>query len=199
MGMTPYDPQQSLDAARWRKAERSRLLALRKSVPLAQRAQMDTKIIERLSTRLNKPERIIGFYWPIQNEPDLRPLIKTLCDRGVVCALPVVVAKDAPLSFRCYSPGDQLEAGVWDIPIPVNGVEVLPDVLLAPVVGFDHKGYRLGYGGGFFDRTMATLKPPPQLIGVGYEIARVPTIFPQAHDKPADIIVTEASVVETDT
>lgn len=186
------DPQQSLDVARWRKAERIRLLGMRKALGVAKRKTMDEKIIGHVSGLLNKPGQIVSFYWPFRGEPDLRPLIGPLSDAGVICALPVVVAKNAPLAFRRYKPGDRLETGVWDILIPAIGEEVVPDVLLGPVVGFDPQGYRLGYGGGFFDRTIAALTPEPCLIGIGYEIARLLTIFPQPHDRPADMIVTEA-------
>jgi 5-formyltetrahydrofolate cyclo-ligase len=81
--------------------------------------------------------------------------------------------------------------GVWKIPVPADGPEVVPDVALAPVVGWDGAGYRLGYGGGYFDRTLAALAPSPLTIGVGLYAARVPTIFPQPHDIAMDVIVTE--------
>lgn len=190
------DPQQSVEVARWRKAERTRLLGMRKALGVAERNLLDEKIIGHVSELLNRPGQIVSFYWPFRGEPDLRPLIGPLSDAGVTCALPVVIEKHAPLVFRQYKPGDRLEAGVWNIPVPAIGEEVVPDVLLGPVVGFDPHGFRLGYGGGFFDRTMAARNPEPRLIGIGYEIARVPTIFPQPHDRPADMVVTEAGMFE---
>ena len=86
-------------------------------------------------------------------------------------------------------------AGIWDIPTPVSGPETLPDVVIAPVVGFDSAGYRLGYGGGFFDRTLAALERRPRAIGIGYEQARLPTIYPQPHDIAMTAMVTEAGTV----
>jgi 5,10-methenyltetrahydrofolate synthetase len=79
---------------------------------------------------------------------------------------------------------------VWNIPIPADGPEVVPNVLIAPFVGFDPQNYRLGYGGGFFDRTLAALKAPRQVIGVGHPGGALPTIHPQVHDIPMDVIVT---------
>ncbi len=185
------DAEQARDVARWRKAERARLLGLRQALSVAARAEMDARIIEALDPLLESA-RSVGFYWPFRGEPDLRPLIGRLTEAGTVCALPVVEGKGMPLGFRTYRPGDRLERGVWDIPVPGEGEAVAPELLLSPVVGFDAAGFRLGYGGGFFDRTVAARTPPPRLIGVGYEIARIPTIFPQAHDKPMEAVVTEA-------
>jgi 5-formyltetrahydrofolate cyclo-ligase len=85
--------------------------------------------------------------------------------------------------------------GVWNIPIPAERQVVPPGALLVPLVGFDSRGYRLGYGGGFYDRTLAALSPKPLAIGVGYEFGRLATIHPQPHDIPMDALVTEAGVV----
>ena len=88
----------------------------------------------------------------------------------------------------------KMERGFWNIPVPVAGPEVAPDILLAPVVGFDDAGYRLGHGGGYFDRTLAAREPRPRAIGVGLASARLATIHPQPHDIPMQAIVTEAEV-----
>ena len=84
-----------------------------------------------------------------------------------------------------------MERGAWSIPVPAEGPGVTPDVTLAPVVGWDAAGFRLGYGGGYFDRTLAALSPRPFAIGVGLDAARLITIFPQPHDIPMQVIVTE--------
>lgn len=88
-----------------------------------------------------------------------------------------------------------MERGVWNIPAPADGEVLTPDVVLAPLVGFDPDGYRLGYGGGFFDRTLAALSPQPRAIGVGQAVAAIPTIHPQPQDIPMDAIVTEAGII----
>ena len=112
-------------------------------------------------------------------------------ERGGRTALPIVVDKGQPLIFRAYRHGDRLDRGVWNIPIPAEGDPVLPDVVISPIVGIDPDNYRLGYGGGFFDRTLASLPRKPLVIGVGYELQRIVTIYPQPHDIPMDMVVTE--------
>lgn len=115
-------------------------------------------------------------------------------EQGSRAALPVVVAPRTPMEFREWWPGAPTEKGVYDIPYPV-GTEVLrPQAALVPVNGFDAGAYRLGYGGGFFDRTLASLPIRPVCIGLGYEMARLPTIHPQPHDVSFDFIVTEAGI-----
>jgi hypothetical protein len=108
-------------------------------------------------------------------------------------ALPVVVQKAAPVLFREWWPGIPMANGIWNIPVPAAGDPVAPDVLLVPVVGFDRQNYRLGYGGGYYDRTLAAATRP-RTIGVGFELARIATIHPQPHDIPMDFVVTEAGV-----
>jgi 5,10-methenyltetrahydrofolate synthetase len=105
-------------------------------------------------------------------------------------ALPVATAHGRALTFREWRPGVRMARGLWKIPYPADGAEVLPDVTLAPLVGFDAAGFRLGYGGGFFDRTLAVLRPRPLVIGIGYDITAMKTIFPQTHDIGMDWIVT---------
>lgn len=111
-------------------------------------------------------------------------------DKGLRVALPVVVAKGQPLVFRAWWPGAALARGVWGIPYPADGEIIVPDAVIAPLVGFDAAGFRLGYGGGFFDRTLAAITPSPIAIGVGHPIAAIPTIYPQPHDVAMDWIVT---------
>lgn len=82
--------------------------------------------------------------------------------------------------------------GFWNIPVPANGIAVLPDIVVSPVVGFDPACYRLGYGGGFYDRTLATMAPKRLVIGVGFAMSSVATIHPLPHDIPMDLIVTES-------
>ena len=120
--------------------------------------------------------------------------------RGARALLPVVIGSGQPLIFRHWKPGDVLAKGVYDIPYPANGDAVVPDVALVPMNGFDAGGYRLGYGGGFFDRTLASFRSGgqtrPLAIGVAYELARMATIHPQPHDIPMDYVVTERGVYE---
>lgn len=179
------------DIARWRKAERERLIQARLAIPADERTAMSTAIAAQLDAIVGDLSgRIVSLYWPFRGEPDLRPWMTSVVARGGTPALPLVVEKAHPLVFRAYRPGDRLEKGVWNIPIPAEGDPVIPHIVIAPLVGVDPNNYRLGYGGGFFDRTLASLPAKPLVIGVGYEMQRIPTIHAQPHDIPMDRIVT---------
>ncbi|MFC5585780.1 5-formyltetrahydrofolate cyclo-ligase [Nitratireductor kimnyeongensis] len=178
------------EVRRWRKATREHLIAERLAIPAAERTRLAEEIAQKLERLIGDPSgRVVGLYWPFRGEPDLRPWLASLHDRGAVPALPVVVQKAAPLTFRPYRPGDRLERGVWNIPVPAVDKEIMPDIIVSPLVGFDAANYRLGYGGGFYDRTIAVLPKRPLLIGIGYTFAEVPTIYPQPHDIPMNHIV----------
>jgi 5,10-methenyltetrahydrofolate synthetase len=162
-----------------------------------ERRDFDKSIATRLHAEIGPVKgKVVSAYWPFRGEPNLHPFMKEVHARGGHCALPVVVRRGEPLVFRSWSPGDPLDCGVWNIPIPKAGARVLvPDVVIAPVVGFDRACYRLGYGGGFYDRTLAALPERPHVYGVGYSFAAIPTIYPQWHDVPMDLVVTEAGLV----
>lgn len=137
----------------------------------------------------------LGCYWPFRREYDCIPLMRQVIEAGGQVALPVVIEKNQPLQFRPWTPQTRMEAGVWNILHPAEGPSVQPAALLIPVVGFDEQGYRLGYGAGFYDRTIATFASPPLKIGVGFELSRMPTIHPQDHDIPMDYVITEKGLV----
>lgn len=185
------------DVKRWRKAERERLIAGRLAVPNDVRAAHAEDIAAALEKSIGAMSGLtVSAYWPFRGEPDLRPFMDRMTARGARCALPVVVERATPLVFRAWRSGDRLERGIWNIPVPADGADVQPDVVVAPVVGFDPLCYRLGYGGGYFDRSLAALSPRPRAVGVGFELARVDSIRPQAYDLPMDFIVTEAGAFE---
>ena len=187
----PRDSRQASDVARWRKAERARLLELRGALAPGERAQHTAAIAAALDALLGAhADALVSLYWPIRAEPDLRPWMRAACERGLRVALPVAVALGRPMAFREWRPGAAMARGLWKIPHPAAGPEVSPTHVIAPLVGFDAACYRLGYGGGFFDRTLAALARKPTVIGVGYPSLRIATIFPQPHDIPMDWIVT---------
>jgi 5,10-methenyltetrahydrofolate synthetase len=191
-GSAPTAPLEWRVVAIWRKAERERLIAARLALPAETRAGFAMRIAAALDAAIGDPRgRVVSLYWPFRGEPDLRPWLASLVERGGGVALPVVVEKAQPLVFRSYRPGDPLEKGVWNIPIPARAETIVPDIVIAPLVGFDPSKYRLGYGGGFFDRTLAALPARPLVIGVGYDIQAIPTIHARSHDIPMDVIVTE--------
>lgn len=182
----------ALDISTWRKAERKRLIDARMAVAQDDRAARTAAIIAGLDKIVaDVKDRVISLYWPFRGEPDLRPWMETVTARGGTCLLPVVVEQRKPLIFRSWRQGEPLERGVWNIPVPSAGAERLPDIVIAPLVGFDEGCYRLGYGGGFFDRTLAAMPVKPTVIGVGYGFQSMATIEPQWHDIPMDFIVTE--------
>ena len=188
------------DVAGWRRAERARLRAERREIGVEKRRAVGEALAGHLRALLaarfdGARGRVLSAYWPIKGEPDLRPLMAGLHAEGVIVALPVVEVKAAPLVFRRWTPETAMVRGDWNIPVPPPEVEaVRPDIALAPLVGWDPAGYRLGYGGGYFDRTLAALDPRPVAIGIGFEAARIATIHPQPHDVVLDAILTEAGL-----
>jgi len=193
-GRVGADPQQTRDVARWRKAERARLLAVRMKLTQEYRDALTERIASGLDGLIAANEgTIVSAYFPIRAEPDLRPWMRAAHARGLRIALPVALAVGQVLVFREWHPDVRLARGLWNIPYPAATAEVVPTVLLAPVVGFDSAGYRLGYGGGFFDRTLAAIGGAPTVIGVGFPEASIPTIYPQPHDVPMNWIVTGAA------
>jgi len=179
----------------WRKAERERLIAAREALDRATleryRLQMDAHI-ERSFPAL--ASATLAFCWPIRGEYDARHLARTLRARGALTALPVIVAPRSPLAFREWHPGVALATGPLGIPYPADSPQVVPEAVLLPMNGWDGEGHRLGYGGGYFDRTLAGFARKPLVIGVSYESARIATIHPQSWDIPADWVVTERGV-----
>jgi len=184
------------DLRAWRKAERTRLIEARMALPLDQHRAKSEAISRCLHERF-PPESLslIGCYWPFKREFDCIPFMREVLAAGGAVALPVMVQKNAPLIFRPWTPQTKMQKVVWNILEPAEGPAVEPAALLIPVVGFDKDGYRLGYGAGFYDRTIASFAKRPVTIGVGFELQRLQTIHPQPHDIPLDYIITEEGVV----
>lgn len=181
------------DISAWRKAQREHWIAWRCAVAEKQRHGWDAVMTGLLRALLPVPQQaVIGFCWPFKAEFDARFAIRYWREQGAVAALPEVVGKGQPLRFRQWWPGAPMTRGVYDIPLPDGTPEVLPDIAIVPMNACDGRGFRLGYGGGYFDRTLAALRPRVIAIGVTYETCRVPSIFPQAHDLPMDLVVKEA-------
>jgi 5-formyltetrahydrofolate cyclo-ligase len=183
----------------WRRVERDRLIAAREG--------LDAATLELLRQRIDAhlwrsfpglAAAKLAFCWPIRREYDARRLAQRLRECGAVTALPVVVAPRQPLVFREWHPGVTLASGPLGIPYPVGSDLVVPTAVLVPMNGWDEAGYRLGYGGGFFDRTLASLTKKPVVIGVSYELAKMKTIRPQSWDIPMDWVVTERGTYRRD-
>ena len=183
------------DLTTWRKSERTRLLAQRTAIGAAQHAAWNAAITEALLQGFpSLASMVVSFYWPFKGEFDPRFAIHGWRCQGARVVLPVVLEKNAPLQFRQWWPGVKTSAGVYGLPVPEGTAILQPDAALIPPIGFDSRGYRLGYGGGYFDRTLACLSPQPLKIGVAHELSRIDTIRPHRHDIPMDFIVTEAGI-----
>jgi 5-formyltetrahydrofolate cyclo-ligase len=184
----------------WRRDLRRELLARRQAVP-GERLHAWCAAMDR-HLQCGFPglaKGVVAFCWPIRNEYDARRLVRRLRERGATAALPVVVAPNRPLVFREWHPGTEMALGKLDIPYPREGAELTPDTVLLPMNGFDRQGYRLGYGGGFFDRTLQSLaERKPLVIGVAFELGAIDSIRPQPWDVPMDYVVTERGVYRRD-
>lgn len=141
------------------------------------------------------PGNVVSAYWPIRAEIDPRPTIQGLVESYKI-GLPVVAGAALPLAFRRWAPGTKMEVGAFGAEIPADLEEVVPDILIIPLAAFSEDGYRLGYGGGFYDRTLEILRArgPVTAIGFAYEMQRAESLPIEPTDQPLDIIVTETGL-----
>ena len=187
--MTPQEVQI------WRRALRLQLIEKRVALPGATLDEYRCRIDIHLQRAFpDLVHGVIAFCWPYKSEYDARHLLAALRRRGATTALPAIVAPRTPLLFREWHPGVTLCKGPLGIPFPPDSAEVQPDSVLLPAVAFDVGGYRLGYGGGYFDRTLASIARMPRVIALAYEFMFIETIYPQPHDIPVDYVVTERGV-----
>ncbi|HZV55960.1 MAG TPA: 5-formyltetrahydrofolate cyclo-ligase [Rhodocyclaceae bacterium] len=187
------------DSALFRSEQRQARIAARQAMSSEEIARASATVETHLATLLTaRPPQVISFCWPVRNEFDCRPLVGRLLAIGWRACQPVVVAPAAPMEFRAWTPATPMTTDRYGIPIPAKtattAIIAVPDVVLLPLVAFDELGFRLGYGGGYFDRTLAALATRPLAVGVGFELARVDTVRPEAHDIRLDAIVTEAGI-----
>ncbi|MCK7611641.1 5-formyltetrahydrofolate cyclo-ligase [Roseibium sediminicola] len=184
------DEQTYLDVRQFRKSERERLYQKRRQQGQSDRQTATSALIARLREVLTDRQfETIAVYWPIRGEPDLRPLMTELYGAGKKVLLPVVLERKAPLIFRPWSPGCEMIRGTWNILVPANGPPQHPQIVIAPVVGIDKDLYRLGNGGGYYDRTLASMNAKPLVVGVGFAFSQIETIFPMAWDLPMDMAI----------
>jgi 5-formyltetrahydrofolate cyclo-ligase len=180
----------------WRKQKREELLARRTSLSVEARHAIAERARALLVEAVDlNAYPVLGFCWPIRGEIDVHRIAQQHIAAGGEVALPVMVQKSAPVEFWRWHPGIPMQTGIWNIPIPKQRDVLSPDAVIVPLVGFDARGYRLGYGGGYFDRTLAATPRRPLAIGLGYADSALPTIYPQPHDIPMNMIVTDQSVL----
>lgn len=182
-----------MDIAAWRRQKRTELYAARQAMSAEQRHHAAHVIAEQLETECrDRAPQWVGLYWPIKYEPNLLAWAQARAHDLQFC-LPVVVARGHPLEYWRWIPGEAMQSGVRGIQVPARREVVTPDMMTAPLVGFDRARYRLGNGGGYFDRTLAARTDRPFVVGVGYAAAELATVHPQPHDIPMDLILTERS------
>lgn len=152
-----------------------------------------------ISTAIIPSKAIIGSYWPVKSEADVRPLLSYFYEQGHVCALPVVQAPKKPLLFREWRPGNLLVSGIYNIFTPdETAVLVIPTVLFVPVLGFDSHGHRLGHGEGYYDRTLENLRTHHHItaIGIAFDCQEIEAIPSLDHDEPMNYIITPTRIIE---
>lgn len=182
------------EAADPRNELRVQLLVARAAI--TDRAEHEKVLVNRVARWLKTmPVARLGFFWPVRGEPDLSRVVgQWLAQDGTRSAgLPVVT--DDILEFAPWVPGTPMKEGAFGIPIPARNARLVPQLLLIPCLGIDTLRYRLGYGGGFYDRTLAGLKVKPVTVGIGFDVARIPSIQPRPHDVRLDLAITESGVL----
>lgn len=164
--------------------------ALRREAHAAGQGNACDRLLAALEPHRGRP---VSGYWPMGTEIDPRPALEALARHGPV-GLPVVEGPGRPLAFRLWRPGDPLEPGGFGTSVPVSGDSMVPEVLIVPLLAFDGRGHRLGYGGGFYDRTLAALRARGPVLAAGFAFAvqRVEALPAEPTDEPLDLIVTEA-------
>lgn len=183
------------EIAATRRAMRQTALAEREGRSEAERAAWSEALTAHLEPLIDAlAPGVLGFCWPYRGEPDLRAFVSRWLggDARRRAVLPVVVDKAQPMVFRRWRPEEALIADRYGIPIPPDAEALAPDVVLVPLNAFDGRGFRIGYGGGYFDRTLEVMDS--LAIGVGFEIGRRDSVLPQPHDRPMRWVVTEAGV-----
>jgi 5-formyltetrahydrofolate cyclo-ligase len=184
------------DPLEQRVALRRACLLARESLSTAEHLLLSARIERNLAAELAQHEPgCIAFCWPYRAEFDARGLVSTLLRKGWTVCLPVVGDMPGPMQFRTWTPETPMQPDRHGIPTPQTGDFVTPEVILLPFNAIDACGYRLGYGAGYFDRTLAAMDPLPYVIGVGFGLGVVATVHPQTHDIPVNCRITETGIV----
>jgi 5-formyltetrahydrofolate cyclo-ligase len=178
---------------------RREALARRDALPRELRAAAAEAIAARPFPAAIKPGAVVSGFMPMKSEINPLPLLRKLADAGAALALPVVAGKGKPLIMRAWSVGEPLASGVWGIREPKpDAPEVFPDILIVPLLAFDRRGHRIGYGAGYFDMTITALRARKPVVAAGIafaaqEIAEVPTT---PRDARLDLVLTEREVID---
>lgn len=190
-----YPPANPLDEPVRVRLRREKIAA-RLALAPAEHARLSGLLETRLEQAFaHRAAGVVAFCWPIRGEFDARPLAGRLLAKGWRAAIPTVIQPATPMVFRAWTPGAPMAADPFGIPIPAADAACLvPDVVLLPLVAFAENGFRLGYGGGYFDRTLAAMVPRPLAWGVGFELALTAGLRPEPHDIPLDAVISECGI-----
>ena len=178
---------------------RAAALARRDALSAAERSAAAEAVAARPFPISFAAGSVIAGYAPVRSEFDPRPLLAALAARGARAALPVIVGRDQPLVFRAWDTTAPLARGPLGIPEPgPDQPELVPDIVLVPLAAFDRLGHRIGYGGGYYDRSLAQLRAGGDrlAIGVGFAVQEIPAIPALAHDVPLDLVLTETETID---
>jgi 5-formyltetrahydrofolate cyclo-ligase len=185
-----------------KKALRKQLIEQRISLPDRHTRAANLQQVMRVWL-IDRPDTVIGAYWPIKGEFDPLPALfrwkeaetSAIDGKHRRIGLPVVNKQHKTLTFHAWYPGCKMEEDAYGIPKPKDTELIVPTLLFVPCVGYGPGGYRLGYGGGFYDRTLATLQPKPFTVGLGFGTEFIEDLEPEAHDLPLDAILNDNGVV----
>jgi len=178
-------------------AIRTRMLALRAEIP-ASAAESASRSVADSLLKIIPANAVIAGYRAIRGELVIAEAMAQLAARGNALCLPVVQAPGKPLAFHAWKPGEILEKGHYGVEVPAAAALVTPTIVLVPLVAFDRAGHRLGYGAGYYDRTIESLRQAGnavQMIGIGYGLQEVPHVAPESHDQKLDVVVTEKEIL----
>jgi 5-formyltetrahydrofolate cyclo-ligase len=187
------------EVAAEKSALRNAVLAKRDALTPEMRKQAAETIAARALPVLPAPHAIVSGFMPIRSEINPLPLLRRYADAGAQLALPAIVGRGSPLALRAWSVGERLVAGQWNIREPdASAPEVAPDIMLVPLAAFDRRGFRLGYGAGYFDMTINSLRArkPVTAIGIAYAQQEVETVPVEPHDARLDLVLTEREVID---
>ena len=181
---------------------------------LAKRAEVPSEVRQAFAQRLAAvgpglvrneaqpfADPVVSLYWPINDEADAMPLADVLSRAGIQTALPITIARGQPLHFRAWRPGDPHVSGPWGFGHPTADAPLVePDVLFVPLAAFDRRGARLGYGAGYYDATLESLRrrKPVRAIGVAFACQETLFLPTEPHDQPLDMVLTERDLILCD-
>jgi 5-formyltetrahydrofolate cyclo-ligase len=178
---------------------RREALARRSALGAEARAALGQRLAEEgLRLALCWRARLVSAFHPLRDEPDTLPLLTALAAVGLATALPAVVGRGAPLIFRLWRPGEPAHKGAMSISEPLETVPAVdPDLLFVPLACFDRRGHRIGYGAGYYDRSLARLRATKAVhaVGVAYGVCEVAAVPYEAHDQMLDAVVTERETI----